>query len=90
MSSNLERWLCLQLGQERVAELYSELANNKVFLVLRCSEVIPDDDQVFRLSVEERKLACPSYIEADWCSEEDCKVADFHAVFFIFAILDLS
>merc|ERR1712192_319744 len=57
VSSNLERWLCLQLGQERVAELYSELATNKVF----------------RLSDEERKLACPSYIEADWCSEEDCK-----------------
>ena len=72
MSSNLERWLCLQLGQERVAELYSELATNKVFLVPRCSEVIPDG-QVFRLSDEERKLACPSYIEADWCSEEDCK-----------------
>ena len=32
VSSNLERWLCLQLGQERVAKLYSELATNKVFL----------------------------------------------------------
>merc|ERR1712037_850957 len=53
VSSNLERWLCLQLGPERVAELYSDLATNKVF----------------RLSDDERKLACPSYIEADWCSE---------------------
>ena len=29
--------------------------------------------QVFRLSDDEQKLVCPSYIEADWCSEEDCK-----------------
>ena len=34
VSSNLERWLCLQLGQERVAELYRELAINKVGLLL--------------------------------------------------------
>ena len=34
VSSNLERWLCLQLGQERVAELYRELAFNKVGLLL--------------------------------------------------------
>ena len=36
VSSNLERWLCLQLGQERVAELYRELAINKVGLFLFC------------------------------------------------------
>ena len=41
------------------------------FLVV--AKVIPGR-QVFRLSDDERKLACPSYIEADWCSEEDCKV----------------
>jgi len=57
VSSNLERWLCLQLGQQRVAELYKELATKKVF----------------SLTEEERELVCPSYIEADWCSEEDCK-----------------
>ena len=47
---------------------------------IRCSssfvivaKVIPGP-QVFRLSDDERELACPSYIEADWCSEEECKV----------------
>ena len=29
--------------------------------------------QVFSLTEEERELVCPSYIEADWCSEEECK-----------------
>ena len=29
--------------------------------------------QVFSLTEEEREVVCPSYIEADWCSEEECK-----------------
>ena len=40
---------------------------------LSFGEMISIFDQVFSLTEEERELVCPSYIEADWCSEEDCK-----------------
>ena len=57
VSSNLERWLSLQLGQDRVADLYGQLAK----------------DRAFQLTEEELELVRPPYLKTDWCSEEDCK-----------------
>lgn len=57
VSSNLERWLTLQLGQARVTELYGQLAK----------------DRAFQLTEEELELVRPPHLKTDWCSEEDCK-----------------
>ena len=70
----LSAGFAFSLGQREL------LSSTMILPPIRCffsfviiAKVIPGR-QVFRLSDDERKLACPSYIEADWCSEEDCKV----------------
>lgn len=57
VSSNLERWLYLQLGSKKVAALYEKLK----------------EDRYFVLSEEEIELVRSGCIKAGWCGEEECK-----------------
>lgn len=57
VSSNLERWLFLQLGAEKVADLYAKL----------------NEERYFELSEEDMELVRSGCIKAGWSGEEECK-----------------
>jgi len=57
VSSNLERWLYLQLGSKKVAELYENLK----------------EDRYFELNEEELKSVRFGCIKAGWSGEKECQ-----------------
>jgi len=57
VSSNLERWLFLQLGAEKVAALYEKLK----------------EERYFELSEDEMKLVTSGCMSAGWSGEDECK-----------------
>jgi len=57
VSSNLERWLYVQLGSQKVATLYEKVK----------------EDRFFELNEEEIELVRSGCIKAGWSGEDECK-----------------
>ena len=64
ISSNLERWLFLQLGPVKVSSLYEKLKM----------------ERHFQLSKEEMALVHSRCIKSGWCGEDECKEEISHTM----------